>query len=738
MKVLFAVNNEKIVQSVVKTYQKTHKDVLSYKTVYYFNALVKELQKDKSYDRIIISEDLEPFSNNNYDAIDKFIFDKLDSVSDEAEDDNGNDIPIILICSDRRGKADPLLGKLFGIGVYSAIIGDNRSIDEVCNLIDKPRGKKEAKTYYKIEIEDVKYEAENENNVSETEIQSIISHYKKLGKNEEKFVESFDNIAEQYNDNQLKIIAKFLPLHVKAVLEQKSTKYKEVVVFNIKKNYNNYSKYKNQLPTQAKTMQPSKVSTGIDIVDAVNSNSNKMTKPVIIPGVTKQPTKDIEPVAIQKPADVALDEEDIFEKPDVIETEIDSIDIRDEKRNRGRPRKVQPELVEKMELKRGRGRPKKIEDEAEEISGVAKDAETQNLEVNLFDLDEDTVEETNENIEQPVINEPQQPNEVQPQPILNKPEPAVEEEHISPTMELQSGNMDETPFTLGDTVLNNILAKNKKIVSFIGTSKNGTSFLVNNLAVLFSSMGIKTAVLDMTANKNAYYIFTKNQENLRQVAYNSIENLRKGIDKGVVVNKYLSIFTSLPNQKDIVYDHERILDTLVSNYSLILVDCDFNTPLEYFSVAQEIYIVQSMDILTIQPLTAFLRELKTRKILNDNVVKIILNKYVNCRGLTPKALIGGLAFYNDPAMTFMTELFDKDKVVSFVIPFEDQNYVSYLEGLVDCNISLNRYTKQFMKSLNELGSSVYPLVHEEKGKKQKGASFSNNVNSTLEQMKKSY
>lgn len=44
--------------------------------MYYFNAIIKELQRDKSYDRIVISEDLQPFSNNNYDQIDKFILRK--------------------------------------------------------------------------------------------------------------------------------------------------------------------------------------------------------------------------------------------------------------------------------------------------------------------------------------------------------------------------------------------------------------------------------------------------------------------------------------------------------------------------------------------------------------------------------------------------------------------------------------------------------------------------------------
>ncbi len=153
MKVLFAVNNDDISNAIVKRYQKDYKEILSYKNVYYFNAILKELQKDKTYDRVVISEDLEPFANNNYDTIDKFLFDKLDNISDEATDAEGNDTDIILICTDRRSKSDEMLVKLFGIGIYNAIIGQDRSIEEVCKLINKPRTKKEAKLYYKIELE---------------------------------------------------------------------------------------------------------------------------------------------------------------------------------------------------------------------------------------------------------------------------------------------------------------------------------------------------------------------------------------------------------------------------------------------------------------------------------------------------------------------------------------------------------------------------------------------------------
>ena len=195
MKVLFAVNNENISESITKKYQQEYKEIISAKNVYYFNAIVKELQRDKTYDRIVISEDLQPFSNNNYEQIDKFIFEKLDSISDEATQQNGNDIPIILICADRREKSDALLVKLFGIGVYNALIGKDRSITEVCKLINHPRSKKEAKMYYHVDSEDVDYKAENEGDVSEVEIQNILLYsglvYTMLGIPEEVFTPLF-------------------------------------------------------------------------------------------------------------------------------------------------------------------------------------------------------------------------------------------------------------------------------------------------------------------------------------------------------------------------------------------------------------------------------------------------------------------------------------------------------------------------------------------------------------------
>ena len=308
-----------------------------------------------------------------------------------------------------------------------------------------------------------------------------------------------------------------------------------------------------------------------------------------------------------------------------------------------------------------------------------------------------------------------------------------------------STNMNPNEGTMD---LSNLLTPDKKIVTFVGTSKNGTSFIVNNIAELMSSIGINTVILDTTKNRNSYYIYTKNEEPLREIATHSIEGLARGIARGINVNKNLTVYTSLPDENDTIQHVDKILETLLKNHSLILIDTDFDTPFGYFKQSQETYLVQSMDILTIQPLTAFLKELKMRNILDERKLKIVLNKVVKIRGIKNETIIGGMAFYNDPAMSFMTELFDRDRIKYVSIPFEDETYIKYLEGIIECEISLKGYSKIFIQTLRELGNMIYPMITSTPRNNQnyqppsvqnnKKGNFSSNMDNTLNKMKNKY
>ena len=1096
MKILFAVSNENVSNKIVDSYQKKYGEAVSFKSVFYFNAIIREIHKDKTYDRIVISEDLEPFSNSNYDVIDKFILERFKEISNEINSQE-KFIDVVVICTDRRTKSGYVLSKMYEYGIYNALVGSDRRIDNVCNLLNTPRTAQEAKEYYGLENQ---VDTSSVDDVSEQEVQNILIHYKKLGKNEDRYVDSFNNIAAQYTDKQLKIIIKCLPINVRAVLEAECPKYQELVTYAEEteeerkqkeklqeqkriEQIENERKLKQKIErdkreaernaqrerqVQQTQVQRPQTPSGIDLLDnkrreqrmtgnviipdnmnirnerkiysdeELNAMSNRpsqrparqveqsantlpglddldnipqaqpveqpastlpglddldnipqarpveqpastlpglddldnipqarpveqpastlpglddldnipqarpveqpastlpglddldnipqarpveqpastlpglddldnipQTRPVEQPASTLPGLDDLDNIPqtrpVQQPASTlpGLDDLDNIPQtrlvqhpenliPDVnsdsqmqMEAVASQPEIPQEpKRGRGRPRK---NPVEPPKPKGKRGRPRKnplpeeniekekiipgvndfenipkvdkiqqtesttqpenirqtdewnnIESIPEQTNNISKNVDWNNDPFEgktnqqianslpgLDDLAENTqpttlpgtndwdrdpfeqsnnVQPANEPSTLPGMNDwdkdPfEQSNNVKPanepstlpgmndwdrdpfetnqtnnlnEPITlsssvvqpnmnqnnemdyNKPEPKTEErvsayqpsqEKIETIKKIEEDKL----YTTGS--LSTVLTKDKKIVAFVGARKSGTSFLVNNLACLFSSIGVKTAILDMTQNKDAYFIYTNNDENLRNIAHTSIENLEKGIAEGIQIDRNLNVYTALPHDGKDYSNAEAILSTLVQNESLVLIDCDLQTDLGYFANAQEIYLVQSMDILTIQPLTAFLRDLKAKGLLDQEKLRIVINKDIKVKGVTSKDIIGGMSMYNDPAMSYMTDLFNKDKVKACSIPFDETVYTKYLEEVINCVISINRYNKNFMNSLKMLGNMVYPLLSKQtytsrnSAEANYGNNFSSEMNNTLNQMKNKY
>ena len=1379
MKVLFAINDENIVSEITSRYQQKYKEIITSKSVYYFNAILKELQNERDYDAIVIGEDLEPIADNNYDRIDRFILEKMDEVSDEASQQSGSDIPIILICSDRRTRNDPILAKLFSMSIYNAITGADRTIEQVCELISKPRGKKEAKAYYNMNRTE-EYDPITGEDVSESEIQSILNHYTKIAGNEQKCVESFDIIASQYNPKQLKIIVNFLPMSVKSILEKYSARYQQLFLLNNKTNknekktgaelltvdisngqkldqpvvipatlshpvteFNNtnayvnnngingqfmnnpymnngqmnqmqrpmqgnpymnqynqgnpYNRnmpntYQNQRPIQPNIeqnnamqrnpnmmnmqqghqnmgprpeptqmgqmgqmprnnnvqnpnmqftnnpqnnqmnniqnpynqfanmqnrniqMNPMQVQNNqfanaqygnrmpnVNQQNSANSipstnqqnsvnnipNANQQNSVNSMPDINQQNSNqenlnidleeqkknlemdaepkteqnvyqdiasvfdtpvipDPEPIPTQEVPDFHLEETPIEEKQteeeknantnffqptqmEQIKDEIQETNIlnnntpsnffyndenekkidepnylekketeeigeneqdlaQEPKRGRGRPRKTPIEDVEDKP-KRGRGRPRKIkpEDElnqtqtviepmentqpaedlnsfnsmyqiqtqennfdqnkkletiripdpvlsinpiqqhnsvedikriepvqtfnpietvqtynpvkeikpiepvqafkplepiqtynpveeikpiepvqafkpiepvqtynpieeikpvepvhtfnpiepvqtynpVEEIKPVEpvqtfnpteeikpiepvqafnpietipawnninheelnsmpslgfepiqdeytpvvqnieppmvtiptsnfennsiqinqmpaidtandnyelpsifgevaeqpkynqKDEETKNMfdtsvfndnqaeikmnqeqnvpsydtsvdsffgeeiapiSTNINQVEENAVNnpvETNtykteqnaynnqedlyqiQNARSPFENEVQQPTNINdilgniPKPVgiqsQTQPEEVKQQENDggfnpynipSPFENDMNVNNDLGTYAnlvQQETYENTFMPNNfqnpqlynqneeyveqpqsmlnmgsGKLCVFTGTSKNGVSFIVNNLAQMLIQSNVKVAILDETQNRNSFYIYTNNDEPLINKAVSSIRNLENGLAKGLDVSRYLTVYTNIPDGglENKTEDIEAIVSTLTHNYDIILVDSDFETNEKFFAYASEIYVVQSMDALTIQPITKFLSELKDKGLLQEEKLRIIINKYMNMKRLPAEIVIEGLTRYNEPTMTLQKELFNSKNVPAILIPFDMQAYTRYMDVIATCQMTLNGYPTVFLNSLDKLASIIYGTAPE--------------------------
>ena len=960
MKILFAVSNENVSNKIVDSYQKKYGEAVSFKSVFYFNAIIREIHKDKTYDRIVISEDLEPFSNSNYDVIDKFILERFNEISNEINSQE-KFIDVVVICTDRRTKSGYVLSKMYEYGIYNALVGSDRRIDNVCTLLNTPRTAQEAKEYYGLENQ---VDTSSVDDVSEQEVQNILIHYKKLGRNEDRYVDSFNNIAAQYTDKQLKIIIKCLPINVRAVLEAECPKYQELVTYAEEteeerkqkeklqeqkriEQIENERKLKQKIErdkreaernaqrerqVQQTPVQRPQMPSGIDLLDnkrreqrmtgnviipdnmnirkerkiysdeELNEMSNRpsqssartieqsastlpgledldnipQARPVEQPASTLPGLEDLDNIqqarSVEQPASTLPGLEDLdnipqtrlVQHPENLIPDVNSDSQmqmeavasqpeipQEQKRGRGRPRK---NPVEPPKPKGKRGRPRKnplpeeniekekiipgvndfenipkvdkiqqtesttqpknirqtdewnnIENIPEQTNNISKNVDwnhdpfegktnqqianslpglddlAENTQPSTLpgmnDWDRDPFEQSNNAQQQdrpstlPGMNdwnnnlfETNQTNNsnesitlsssvVQPnmnqnnEMDYNKQEPKIEEkvsayQQSQEKIETIKKIEEDKLYTTGS--LSTVLTKDKKIVAFVGARKSGTSFLVNNLACLFSSIGVKTAILDMAQNKDAYFIYTNNDENLRNIAHTSIENLEKGIAEGIQIDRNLNVYTALPHDGKNYSNAEAILSTLVQNESLVLIDCDLQTDLGYFANAQEIYLVQSMDILTIQPLTAFLRDLKAKGLLDQEKLRIVINKDIKVKGVTSKDIIGGMSMYNDPAMSYMTDLFNKDKVKACSIPFDETVYTKYLEEVINCVISINRYNKNFMNSLKMLGNMVYPLLSKQtytsrnSAEANYGNNFSSEMNNTLNQMKNKY
>jgi len=245
MRILFAVSNSDngkndIVDVILDEYQRVYKKIISYKRAFYFDAIIDEVQQtmDNRYDLIVISEDLEKGINESYDSEDENLYRHMDEITDEAYKEDGTGIPIILICRDRRSEQDPIIQQLFTLGVYNILVGKDRTIQNVCALIDKPRNKKRAKVLYNINPKGLVYKKEESKKViSNKELASIIRFFVTYQDQKEKCVRGFSKICREYSEDQIQEIIEHLPIDVRVVLEENSKEYVEHSKVSVKDIY---------------------------------------------------------------------------------------------------------------------------------------------------------------------------------------------------------------------------------------------------------------------------------------------------------------------------------------------------------------------------------------------------------------------------------------------------------------------------------------------------------------------
>lgn len=541
MKVLFGINNDDTVKGIVSFYNDKYNEKLEYKNVYYFKQFIQELSNG-GYDRAVLLEELEKFPTTNYAQIDDYLFKNIDNMTDVYDAKS-----IVYIASDRRKHGDEYLSKLFNLGMYTVLTGQDRTKGKVCEAIHKPLLKKDVKKYYEDVVGENVYKSAE---VSEIEIQRIISYYKNQNGNTDKYNEIFDRISTQYTNEQLRVICNFLPVDVKQYLAMNSEKYKNIMMLP-----DNYS-------------------------------------------------------------------------------------------------------VQVMEPQAGERKPKEI---------LSKDRDA-----NAVQIKKDS------NMAERIV--------VQQVPQERVITQVVEKEVLR--------NVYEVPKDY------------KKTVCFVGAPKVGTTFCINAIGTYLARNKVKTAIVDLTRKRDTYTIYTYDNEGKRHIAAESLKYASNGLNEPLVYDK-LSIYTGMPGEDRKTYNSSVVMETILQNNNAVLIDTDFTTPVDYFRQCQEIYIVQDMDILNINQLTMFLRNLKSKGISMQKL-RVIINKHVKCV-LTAKDILDGIATYTSYDLKMYDELFNSSSIPYYILPFDVDNYRKYVEMVYKYSNKFATFSDDFKQNLEKIINSIYPV-----------------------------
>ena len=784
MKVLFAMGNDQVSTNVANRYYEKYGEVLEYKNVFFFKALIEEVKINKTYDRIVISEELEQFRAKDLEQVDRYLFNSIDKITDEIQDSD-----IIFICSDRREKGDAFVSKLFSIGIYNLLLGDDRNVNPLCEIIKKPKNKREAKQYLNIDASSiVSTSMTTDDEVDEFQMRSILSFYEGIKNQPEKYLETFDRISEQYSRKQLLIIIRTLPASIRDVIlqadrykyllaslsqpqvPQKPAVQQTVIKEPKSKSGGIFGVFRRHKPDQKNNTQttPPQVGGVIQQGGQVDLSSNEEEqKQAELMARAKEEAKAREQAEVEakKQAELAekakaevearkqeellarakeeAKEREQAEAEAKHKAELDAIvaERREQERltelakieeqekiNDIEKAKKEAEMLEKQNLSR-----KTIKDDiivevkpdinngeiAGKIEHQGKSTENINTDepksqiavtgLKSVSEDEKRMKEEQEKLamEQKRIKEEQAKLEEEKRKLKEE-----QEKLINAQNQLKASTIDHnvTPqYTNTPTVTQIAPVDYKKMIVLVGANKVGTTFMTNAIAHSMATAKISTSILDMTRDRSMFYLYNQNDKALRKRAEECMQKVMNGDDCYIeTFNKYLKVYTSIPGtlaDPRRGYKHKSIIETVKSNCTLTIVDADFTTPIDYFDQANEVYLVQDMDLLKMPDTTLFLRELKNRG-LDMKKIRIIINKFVKA-SLSQKQIIQTLSSYSDPSMSFYDTVLP-GKVMSYTVPYNLNNYAKYIDSVCSGVLNYKGYSADFMQAIDEISSAIFP------------------------------
>ena len=88
-------------------------------------------------------------------------------------------------------------------------------------------------------------------------------------------------------------------------------------------------------------------------------------------------------------------------------------------------------------------------------------------------------------------------------------------------------------------------------------------------------------------------------------------------------------------------------------------------------------------------------------------VEVIVNKYMKSV-LSVGKIVESLSYFTNPEMTYVNELLPST-VERFVISFDEQNYLRYIESLYSAKLNFEGFTEQFKQEIASIVHDIFPI-----------------------------
>ena len=205
IRVLFGLNqnsNKEIENKIKGKYIETVGDSFKFDSEYYLAGIWRALS-EKKYDILIFKEDLEGSSVK---------IQYLDDITDKYPS-----LKIIFIINDEHER-DNYVKQLFNLGLYNILYKEDLKLSNIIELMQRPRGKMDAKIYLDIdEIESISKDS-NMETINDRELEVILLNLKSASI--EDISSMFDEMATSYNDKQMLFLITILPKDIKDKLSK--------------------------------------------------------------------------------------------------------------------------------------------------------------------------------------------------------------------------------------------------------------------------------------------------------------------------------------------------------------------------------------------------------------------------------------------------------------------------------------------------------------------------------------